>query len=111
MKIGCVVLAYLFGSISAFVHTSYSTQTRPSSSLYAQRQKDGAFAAFADSLEEEPEESWQQRLESLLDPTTSLAQRQILMSELLSANQEIRDSVTEALRDRKVKTEHLRFCL
>jgi hypothetical protein len=74
--------------------------------LYADRQVD-TFAAFADSLEEEPEldddETWQERLESLLDPSTTLAQRQILMSELLSSSQDIRVSVSAALRDRKVR--------
>ena len=108
MKTGCIVLACMFGSVSAFVHSfsSFSLtplSSRPCSSVYARQQQDGAFAAFAETLEvAESDESWQERLESLLDPTTSLAQRQILVSELLSANQDIRDSVTAALRDRKV---------
>ena len=74
---------------------------------------DSDFSAFANSLEEDLVEgndqqqdealSWQAKLESMLDPRTSLAQRQILASELLSANNEIRESVMVALRDRKVR--------
>jgi phosphatidylserine/phosphatidylglycerophosphate/cardiolipin synthase-like enzyme len=115
MKIGCIAVTCLFGSgVSAFStipSSSYQYSTRRHSLstlplLYADRQTTDTFAAFADSLEqEEPEsddESWQERLESLLLPSTPLAQRQILISELLSSNQEIRDSVSTALRDRKV---------
>jgi hypothetical protein len=46
--------------------------------------------------------TWQADLERLLDPSTSPAQRQILVSDLLNANAEIRASVETALRDRKV---------
>lgn len=47
--------------------------------------------------------TWQSDLERLLDPMTSVAQRQILLSNLLNANEEIRTSVQEAFRDRKVR--------
>jgi len=64
------------------------------------------FSAFADSLEEEPEEvletSWQAKLEDFLDPKTNLAERQILLSELMSSNDEIRESVMDALAKRKI---------
>ena len=72
---------------------------------------DAAFSAFADSLEEEPkttsktsvkEKSWQSKLEDLLDPKTNLAERQVLLSELLNSNEEIRDSVMDAMANRKV---------
>jgi hypothetical protein len=72
------------------------------------------FAAFAESLEdgtiivekeEEKHESWQERLEMLLDPLTPLARRQILLSELMASNEDIRRSVTVALRERNVSTE------
>jgi hypothetical protein len=46
--------------------------------------------------------TWQADLERLLDPSTSPAQRQILVSDLLNANADIRASVETALRDRKV---------
>ena len=58
--------------------------------------------------DEQDQSSWQVDLERLLDPTISVAQRQILLSRLLSANSEIRESVQTALRDRKVSaTLHL----
>jgi len=67
---------------------------------------DAAFSAFADSLQEEPEtveeQPWQAKLEDLIDPQTNLADRQILMSELLNANDEIRDSVLDAVSSRKI---------
>lgn len=112
-----VPVTCLFGSVSAFSTTPSSLCSTRHHSLslplfYADRQTD-TFAAFADSLEEEPEsdETWQERLESLLDPSTPLAQRQILMSELLSANQDIRDSVSAALRDRKVRERSTRVAI
>jgi len=112
MKLSFAVLslACLCASVSAFCAPSFSH--RPSTLLSADTQQD-AFAAFADSLEEETVveeeeavvESWQERLEMLLDPATPLAQRQILLSELMASNQDIRNSVTAALRDRKVRQE------
>ena len=72
----------------------------------AKTSTDDAFAAFADSLEEEPpkviEKPWQAKLEDLLNPSTNLAERQILLSELLNSNEAIRKSVMDALTERKV---------
>jgi hypothetical protein len=79
------------------------------------------FASFAASLEEperststtstgasskatgEKNQSWQEDLEELLDPLTPLARRQILLSDLMSANADIQASVQTALRDRRVR--------
>ena len=68
------------------------------------------FASFAATLEEEPKttnanvKSWQTDLEQLLlDPKISLAQRQVLISDLMNANAEIRESVNTAIRERKVR--------
>jgi len=47
-------------------------------------------------------QSWQADLERLLDPKTPVAQRQILFSNLMNANEDIQASVQAALRDRKV---------
>jgi hypothetical protein len=47
--------------------------------------------------------TWQADLERLLDPSTSPSQRQILLSDLLNANADIRASVQAAIRDRKVR--------
>jgi hypothetical protein len=86
--------------------SSVSRQQRTPTFLKSSSTTDSAFSAFADSLEEEPEESpqkpWQAKLEDLLDPKTNLAERQILLSELLSANDEIRESVLDAMASRKV---------
>jgi hypothetical protein len=49
------------------------------------------------------EKSWQTKLDELLLPTTNLAERQILLSELLTSNDKIRDSVLDALTNRKVR--------
>ena len=77
---------------------------------------DEAFSAFADSLDEdemfdddmnEPngsnDPSWQESLEMLLDPSTPAAKRQILLSDLLNANDDIRNDVQNALKERKVR--------
>ena len=46
--------------------------------------------------------TWQENLESLLAPDTAVAKRQIVLSDLLNAAQEIQESVRTALRERKV---------
>jgi hypothetical protein len=69
------------------------------------------FASFAATLESPSSDragtkstkSWQTDLEQLLvDPKLSMAQRQVLISDLMNANEEIRESVTTAIRERKV---------
>ena len=79
-----------------------------------------AFSAFAESLDEDSlfddEDgegfgsgdadnlpTWQESLDSLLDPTTPAAKRQILLSDLLNASDEIRESVQDALANGKVR--------
>jgi hypothetical protein len=93
-------------SCQGFSSVSRPLQQRTPTFLKSSSTTDSAFSAFADSLEEEPEESpekpWQAKLEDLLDPKTNLAERQILLSELLSANDEIRESVLDAMASRKV---------
>lgn len=119
MKLSFAVLTYICwcGSVFAFTRPTPSTSfsVRRSSLLHADTQQD-AFAAFADSLEqentstqvvEEVHVEWQERLEMLLDPQTPLAQRQILMSELLASNEEIRNSVSTALKDGKVSNKRI----
>jgi len=80
---------------------------------------DAAFSAFADSLDEEDlfssknefssgigggddTLSWQESLESFLDPTTPQVKRQILLSDLLNANENIKNDVQSALKERKI---------
>lgn len=81
---------------------------------------DDAFSAFAESLDEDTlfddEDgdafgsgnasdlpTWQESLDSLLDPTTPAAKRQILLSDLLNASDDIRESVQDALANRRVR--------
>mmetsp|Transcript_23018 Transcript_23018/g.54575 ORF Transcript_23018/g.54575 Transcript_23018/m.54575 type:complete len:501 (+) Transcript_23018:46-1548(+) len=78
-----------------------------------------AFSAFADSLDEDTlfddEDgdafgsgdaanlpTWQESLDSLLDPTTPAAKRQILLSDLLNASDDIRESVQDAVANGKI---------
>jgi len=80
---------------------------------------DAAFSAFADSLDEEElfgdqnpstfgdddnnaAPTWQESLESLLDPMTPQVKRQILLSDLVNANENIRNDVQAALRERRI---------
>mmetsp|Transcript_9959 Transcript_9959/g.12618 ORF Transcript_9959/g.12618 Transcript_9959/m.12618 type:complete len:181 (+) Transcript_9959:124-666(+) len=73
---------------------------------------DTAFSAFAESLDEnddnmfnssiDDETTWQESLEQLLDPTTPAAKRQIVLSDLLNSNEDIRQDVMTALKDRKI---------
>lgn len=102
-------------SISSFhkIHKIHKSASRPASSSFLPssatntRTEDAdAFSAFADSLDEEPpvfkETPWQAKLDDLLNPSTNLADRQILVSELLMSNADIQQSVMEALANRKV---------
>jgi len=85
-----------------------SSSFRPSALQSSTATNDAAFSAFADSLEEEPEEvvtkekPWQAKLDDLLNPSTNPAEKQILLSELLNSNEQIRESVMDALAKRKI---------
>ena len=61
-------------------------------------------ASKAKTSEKNKNKSWQDDLDKLLDPTTPFTKRQILLQDLLSANEDIRSAVEAALRDRKVRT-------
>lgn len=78
---------------------------------------DAAFSAFAESLDEDElfddqnssgfadenaVQTWQESLESLLDPMTPQVKRQILLSDLVNANENIRNDVQSALRERRI---------
>ncbi|KAL7465972.1 hypothetical protein ACHAXS_006296 [Conticribra weissflogii] len=45
---------------------------------------------------------WQENLEILLSPDTPIAERQIVLSDLLNSSEQIQDSVRAALRERKI---------
>eukprot|EP00585_Thalassiosira_rotula_P002002 CAMPEP_0196143008 /NCGR_PEP_ID=MMETSP0910-20130528/12562_1 /TAXON_ID=49265 /ORGANISM="Thalassiosira rotula, Strain GSO102" /LENGTH=455 /DNA_ID=CAMNT_0041404393 /DNA_START=22 /DNA_END=1389 /DNA_ORIENTATION=+ len=58
---------------------------------------------FSDGNDIDNEESsWQKNLDQLLAPDTSTAERQIVLSDLLSSGDEIQESVRTALRERKI---------
>ena len=57
-------------------------------------------SSSASTMDEKP---WQAKLDDLLDPKTNLADRQILLSELLTSNDKIQDDVMDALTNRKVR--------
>ena len=104
-----------FGSGSIHYHGASS------SSLQSRASADD-FAAFEASLEEDDQaptisksttktsssasakvKSWTQDLDELLDITTPLSKRQTLLTNLLSANQDIRSSVESAIKGRTVR--------
>jgi len=51
---------------------------------------------------EDEDSSWQKNLDVLLAPATSAAERQIVLSDLLSSGDEIQESVRTALRERNI---------
>jgi hypothetical protein len=86
-----------------------------------------AFSAFAESLDEDEILSddqnsdysamgsrgignvpWQESLELLLDPATPAARRQILLSDLLNANADIRKDVMDAIQEKKVRQDMIK---
>lgn len=98
-----------------FIVDGYLRSSTFLSSTHTETETEDAFSAFADSLDEdnlftEDEEAanasstWQESLEMLLDPNTPSAKRQILLSDLLNANDDIRSDVQNALKDRKVSS-------
>ena len=52
----------------------------------------------------EEDSSWQTKIDLLLAPDTNVAERQIVLSDLLSSGDEIQESVRTALRERKVSS-------
>jgi len=99
-------------SILASRNVSRRLQQQRSVGVYETKDEtDAAFSAFADSLEEDDDDmfsedqplpTWQESLEDLLDPSTPSGKRQVVLSELLNANEEIRSDVRSALMDRKI---------
>jgi len=105
MKLAVSAFLMVHGATSAF--TTQRPRFISTHLKVSQQQKDNPFTAFADSLDEDFENTngnstWQAKIDSLLDPSTPLASRQLLLSELLAANQEIRESVRSALSTGKI---------
>jgi len=119
-KFALVLLAAMLqsGSVDAYLHTSPRVAFRKAYPLFSSTTSTD-FSTFANSLEadlddendvDEPirtfasadDKPWQAKLDDLLDPATNLADRQILLSELLTSNDQIRDDVLDALTNRKI---------
>lgn len=97
---------------------AFSSSSSPSALASSSSTTSTDFATFANSLESDDDsddpmrgssfttsnndKSWQAKLDDLLDPSTNLADRQILLSELLNSNDKIRDDVFDALTNRKI---------
>mmetsp|Transcript_5710 Transcript_5710/g.8096 ORF Transcript_5710/g.8096 Transcript_5710/m.8096 type:complete len:456 (+) Transcript_5710:95-1462(+) len=105
--------------VNSAVYRLEKSSTKLYSTAEQEKTQAVSFSSFSDSLEDndvaesstasfpleknEAEESgWQSKLDQVLDPATSMAKRQTLLSELLSANDEIRESVQAAVRDQKI---------
>lgn len=108
MKVAqAAIVAFILAECQAYVVPQRSQRTSPFLVLRSSTaSNDAAFSAFAETLEEQPdapkEKSWQAKLDDFLNPTTNPAERQVLLSELLSSNEQIRESVMDALANRKV---------
>lgn len=116
----CVSTTTAFTSTST--RSSFGTHNTPKNHAHSQQplastelDTDSDFSAFAETLQEDEifsDESsnndiygtstWQESLEAILNPMTSPAKKQILLSDLVSANEEIRSSLESALRERKL---------
>jgi len=101
--------------VTAFAFTTSRSTQRQSFAINSSTKESTAdvFSAFAESLNEdelftddqdaaEDSNTWQESLEMLLDPSTPAAKRQILLSDLVNANDDIRSDVQGALKDRKI---------
>lgn len=99
-------------SIRHFNANANANNVRPLYSTETEADTDDAFSAFAESLDEDDlftddddvdvTTTWQENLEMLLDPNTPAAKRQIILSDLLNANDDIRNDVQNALKERKI---------
>ena len=61
------------------------------------------FADSGDVVDDTDDSSWQKNLDMLLAPDTSVVERQIVLSDLLSSGDDIQESVRTALKERKVR--------
>ena len=82
--------------------TDFSTFANSLEADFEDDRDDTMRESASTSKSNDKEKPWQAKLDDLLDPTTNLADRQILLSELLTSNDKIRDDVLDALANRKV---------
>jgi hypothetical protein len=80
-----------------------SAASKPSAKAKASSTKFSGKSSYSNNVKPAMTAStWKSDLDEILNPTTAQARRQILVSQLLTANAEIRVAVEDALRDRKV---------
>lgn len=82
--------------------TDFSTFANSLESDFDEDTDDAMRSSASTTKINDNEKPWQAKLDDLLDPTTNLADRQILLSELLTSNDKIRDDVLDALTNRKI---------
>jgi len=82
--------------------TDFSTFANSLESDFDEDTDDAMRSSASTTKSNDNEKPWQAKLDDLLDPTTNLADRQILLSELLTSNDKIRDDVLDALTNRKI---------
>lgn len=111
LSVGIVVVADAFtatpspmmksSAVSSTLRVSKSSDTIPDLSSSTKPVDESSI--FSDSEDEfAKDSSWQKNLDLLLAPDTSVAERQIVLSDLLSSGDEIQESVRTALRERKI---------
>lgn len=82
--------------------TDFSTFANSLESDFDDEKDDPMRSSASTTKNNDNEKPWQAKLDDLFDPTTNLADRQILLSELLTSNDKIRDDVLDALTNRKI---------
>ena len=136
----CLILSIMSCPSNSFIHpiSSFTRNAHATISTTTQvptkatrEDTDTTFQAFADSLDEDDlfsddestsessstsssvydkEPTWQESLESFLNPTTPIAKKQVLFSDLINANDRIRQDVETAIKDRNVSS-FIGFCI
>lgn len=95
---------------------TYAHSLRSTTDAIRETGIDDEFSAFSESIDEDnlfndeddapgsedESTSWQESLEMFLDPGTPSAKRQILLSDLVNANDVIRNDLQSALKERKI---------
>jgi hypothetical protein len=87
--------------------TDFSTFANSLESDFDDEKDDPMRSSASTTKNNDNEKPWQAKLDDLFDPTTNLADRQILLSELLTSNDKIRDDVLDALTNRKVRDKNI----
>jgi hypothetical protein len=92
-----------FASFAASVDDDDADDDNADRLFQTKNKKNGSSSSSASNSKSTTTRSWKEDLEDLLDPATSMAKRQTLLADLLSANQDIRQAVQTALREQKAR--------